>query len=173
MKYDPSSARALLTRTPAVLRSLLEGLPPAWLDAPEKPGAWSPREVLAHVADLERDAWIGRAHFIQEHGTARTLPGVDRERFRARYGEFDLGDVLDAFERDRAANLAELDAMDPTSERLEALGSHATQGEVRLSELLSTWVVHDLTHLAQIARALAAQYRDEVGPWKAFLSILR
>lgn len=173
MKYDPVSARALLARTPAVFRSLLEELPPVWLDAPEGPGRWSPREVAAHVADLEEDAWITRARLILEHGAGRALPGVDRERFRGRYGDVPIGDVLSAFERARAANLDALAELQANEGVLEVVGWHAAQGEVRLSELLSAWVVHDLTHLAQIARALAVQYRELVGPWTEYLSVLR
>lgn len=173
MKYDPASAEALLARTPAVLRTLLEGLPHSWLNAREGPETWSPREVVAHLADLEQDAWIGRARALLEHGTTRSLPGIDRERFRGRFPEAPLGSVLDEFERARAANLGALEGMRLTDRELEALGKHATQGEVRLSELLSAWVVHDLTHVAQITRALATQYREEVGPWIEYLSILR
>jgi hypothetical protein len=128
---------------------------------------------VAHLADLEQDAWIGRAEILLEHGAARPLPGIDRERFRYRFPEATLGFVLDEFERARAANLGALERMRLTDRELELLGKHATQGDVRLSELLSAWVVHDLTHLAQIVRTIAAQYRDEVGPWIRYLSVLR
>ncbi|HET9947598.1 MAG TPA: DinB family protein [Longimicrobiales bacterium] len=167
-------ARASLARTPAVLRALLEGLPEAWLDAcAEGPGTWSPREVACHLADLEEDAWIGRLRWILERGTAAPLPGVERERFRARYAGASLARVLDDFEDRRARNLRELAELRLDGRALEARGLHATLGEVTASQLLGTWVVHDLTHLAQIVRVLAAGRRNEVGPWVEFLSVLR
>lgn len=173
MDYDPLHARALLTRTPAVLRAWLDGLPEAWLDAPEAPGAWSPREVACHMADLEDDAWLPRARAILEHGAGRRLPDVDRERFRERFAGVPLAEVLDRLAAARAANLEALAGLHVDAAALDTRGLHSALGEVTLAELLSAWVVHDLTHLAQISRALAAQYRAAVGPWSAYLSVLR
>jgi len=172
MKLDPTTAKPLLARTPAVLRAMLTGLPAAWVDAPERPGAWSPREVACHVADLEEDGWLPRMRWILDHGSARPMPGVERERFRERYAETPLEMVLDDFASFRRANLEALDELSLDEAALRTAGRHERFGEVRLSNLLSTWVVHDLTHLAQINRALASQYREEVGPWVEFLSIL-
>lgn len=173
MTYDPASARALLTRTPAVLGTLLRGLPVEWLDASERPGAWSPRQVACHLADLERDAWLPRARWILEHGSARALPAVDPERFRGRYADAPLETVLDDFRRAREANLEELDRLDPDEAALATTGLHHVLGDVRLAQLLSAWVIHDLNHLAQVTRALASRYREAVGPWVEFLPILR
>jgi hypothetical protein len=173
MRYDTGSATALLARTPAVLRAMLQGLPAEWLDAPERPGAWSPREVACHLADLEHDAWLPRVRTILQHGTARPVRGVERERFRERYAGAPVEAVLDDFQAARAASLRALDALEVGGAALAAVGRHELLGEIRLSEVLSTWVVHDLTHLAQVSRALAAQYRDEVGAFAGFLSILR
>lgn len=172
MRYDPSTARSLLERTPATVRTQLLGLPGAWLDAPEAAGAWSPRDVVGHMTDLEETAWLPRAEWILEHGVTRPLPGIERERFRARYEGWPLERVLDDFAAARARNLAWLDALPLDAAILERPGTHPQLGDVRLSELLSTWVVHDLTHMAQIQRALAAQYRAAVGPWQSFLSVL-
>jgi hypothetical protein len=173
MKYDIASASALMARTPSVLRSLLDGLAGEWLDAHEHAEAWSPRDVACHMADLEQDAWLPRIRAVLEHGNSRPLPAVDRERFRVRYADAPLGIVLDEFQSAREANLLALDALALNDEALQAAGRHGVLGDVRLSHLLSTWAVHDLTHLGQIVRALASQYRQEVGPWIDFLSILR
>lgn len=173
MRYDTASARALLVRTPPVLRAMLQGLPGVWLDAPEEPGAWSPRDVACHLADLERDGWLPRVRTILDHGSARPLPGIERERFRARYAHARLEVVLDDFQGAREANLQALDELEVDDAALAAVGRHHLLGEVRLSHLLSAWVVHDLTHLAQVSRALASRYREEVGPWIDFLPILR
>ena len=173
MRYEQTSARELLVRTPSTLRAMLQGLPAAWLDAPEATGGWSPKEVACHMADLERDAWLPRAQSILDHGSDRPLPDIDRERFRERYRAAAIGEVLDDFQAAREANVAALSGLAVGDEALAAVGRHHVLGDVRLSQLLSTWVVHDLTHLAQINRALASQYREEVGPWVEFLSILR
>lgn len=173
MEYDSGDARVLLGRTPSTLAAMLEGLPDAWLDAPERPGAWSAREVVSHVADLEQDGWLPRVRWILEHGASRDLPGIDRERFRQRHAGVPLSDVLEEFRRARESNLASLDELVAAGTDLMAEGRHPTFGRVTLSQLLSTWVVHDLTHIAQIARCLAVQYGDAVGPWASFLSVLR
>lgn len=173
MRFDPTTAGALLERTPTVLRTMLQGLPGVWLNSPETADAWSPRDVARHMADLERDGWLSRVHAILDHGAARPLPGIERERFRMYYADTPIETVLDDFESARRANLAALEALDLDEAALAAAGRHHVLGPVRLSQLLSTWVVHDLAHLGQIARAMAAQYRTEVGPWAEFLSILR
>ncbi len=49
---------------------------------------------------------------------------------------------------------------------------HPEFGEVTAKQLLATWVVHDQTHVAQIARTLAWQYGEAVGPWRKYLSVL-
>lgn len=172
MRYDRTTARTLLERTPATLRAQLDGLPEAWLDAPEAPGAWSPRDVAGHMADLEETAWIPRIEWILEHGATRPLPGIERERFRTRYEKWPIERVLTAFATARARNLSALDQLPLDAATLERAGAHPQLGDVRLSQLLSTWVAHDLTHVAQIQRALAAQYQEAVGPWRDFLSVL-
>lgn len=172
MENDIESMRMQLARGPAVFRAMVAGLPAERLDAPEGPGAWSAREVVCHVADLERDGWIPRARTILERGTTVPLPAIERERFRTRYAGVPLETVLDEFERLRRANLHELDGPELRG-ALDRTGRHEVLGEVRLSQLLSTWVVHDLTHQAQIARALASSWREAVGPWSRFLSVLR
>lgn len=173
MTYDASTAGILLARTPSILRPTLLGLPDPWLHASEGPDTWSPFEIACHMADLERDAWLPRARWILEHGAARPLPDVDRERFRTRYADASVESVLDDFAEARSRNLEELEDMELDATVLATTGHHPALGEVRLAQLLSTWVVHDLTHLSQIDRTLASHYRDEVGPWQAFLSVLR
>ena len=54
-------------------------------------------------------------------------------------------------------------------EQLGLTGRHPELGVVTLGELLATWVVHDLGHVAQVTRVMAKRYRDDVGPWAAIL----
>lgn len=172
MSWDRDSAVALLARTPGVLGALLTGLASEWLESRESADGWSVREVACHLADLERDAWLPRLRAILEKGADAPLPGIERERFRTTYGGVAIAQVLNDFERLRADNLRTLAEIRLAPEQLDAVGRHAVLGEVRASHLLSAWVVHDLTHQAQIARALAARYREAVGPWREYLSVL-
>lgn len=173
MSEDSESVAFLLARTPAVLEALLRGLPSSWLNTPEEPGAWSPRDVVCHLADLERDAWLPRIRAIVDRGSGAVLPAIDRERFRTTYADISLEAVLGELRTARAANLDALDALKLDEAALGAVGRHPDLGEVRLSHLLCAWVVHDLTHLNQVSRGLASQYRTEVGPWRTYLSILQ
>lgn len=173
MRYNLPMAHAVLTRTPSVFRSMLIGLPHEWLTSPEKPGAWSPHEIACHVADLEHDAWLPRIHAIVDSQWTDSLPNVNRERFRERYTGVSLEEVLHDFSTVRAANLVALGQLQLDDATLATTGTHSQLGTVRLSHLLSTWVVHDLTHMAQINRTMASRYRSEVGPWADLLSILR
>lgn len=172
MTYDLGTAIELLGRTPSVLDAWLRDLPAEWLDAPEGPGLWSPRDVASHLADLERDGWMPRVTMILENGAAIALAGIERERFRDRYVDTPIAMVIEEFRDSRGMNLRALRDLKLQPSQLEAIGRHSRFGEVRLSQLLSAWTVHDMTHIAQIARAMAAQYREEVGPWKQFLSVL-
>jgi hypothetical protein len=72
----------------------------------------------------------------------------------------------------RGESLRQLDELNLTPELLQKRGSHPALGVVTLSQLLSAWVVHDLGHIRQIVRVMAKQYREEIGPWKAYLSIV-
>lgn len=172
MTSDLRSVTTILGRSPAVLDALVGQLPRDWLRIQEGEGTWSPMEIACHLADLERDAWIPRVRVILEHGRDRTLPPVDRERFRERFDGATLAYALNEFRTTRAANLEELADLNLDESALETPGSHPELGTVRLSELLAAWAVHDLTHLGQITRVLASASRDEVGPWASYLRIL-
>lgn len=168
----PPQVEEILRRTPGVLRLLLLGVPPAIIDRPERPGAWSPADVVRHLADLERDGWLPRIHTILDHGDSRPLPAIDRERFRGRMAGRPIEAVLDEFEALRSANLVVLGRLELTPGMLAAVGRHPSLGPVTLSELVHSWAVHDLTHLAQVTRGLAAPFRDAVGPWREYLRVL-
>lgn len=162
----------ILERTPAVLRAMLRDLPEEWLNEPEWVGAWSGREVVCHLADLERDGWIPRIRTILDHGTAVQLRPIHRDRFRTRYASASIDAVLEEFRRLRRENVGTLRRFELTSSQLASMGRHHVFGPVTLSQLLTSWAAHDLTHLAQIARALAAPLREKVGPWRTYLPIL-
>jgi uncharacterized damage-inducible protein DinB len=172
MNFDLAAGVAVLERTPAALRALLGGLPPAWTDATEGPDTWSPYVVLGHLVHGERADWIPRARIILEHGTGRTFEPFDRfAQFRESEGK-SLDALLDELATLRAEGLATLASWRLTDAQLALEGEHPAFGTVTLRQLLATWVAHDLGHVAQVARVMAKQYRDDVGPWRAYLSVM-
>jgi hypothetical protein len=163
---------ALLGRTPAALGILLGGVSEAWARATEGEGTWSPYDVVGHLVHGERADWIPRARHILSGDPSPFTP-FDREaQFRESEGK-SLADLLITFAQLRAHNLSELLEMNLGDADLARTGQHPDFGEVTLGQLLATWVVHDLDHVAQIARTLAKVYTEAVGPWQAYLSILR
>jgi hypothetical protein len=172
MEHNLSQTISLLTRTPAAFDALLRDLPEAWTSANEGPGTWNAFDVIGHLIDGERLNWIPRAKMILQHGESQTLETFDRSgHLRESQGK-SLPQLLDEFSRLRSVNLVELRSWKLQPEDLERRGRHPVFGAVTLSQLLATWAAHDLTHLHQISRALAHQYRDAVGPWSEYLGVL-
>jgi len=166
-----AEAVTLLANTPRTLDALLRTLPEDWLTAHEGGETWSPHDVLGHLIHGERTDWLPRARIIMQHGESRAFDPYDRFAQFAE-GTRTVPALLDEFASLRAQNLRELAAMQITPADLERLGRHPDFGPVTLSQLLATWVAHDLDHVVQISRVLATQYSDEVGPWRAYLRII-
>jgi hypothetical protein len=164
---------ALLERTPAALSALLRGLPEFWTAHNEGGQSWSVFDVLGHLNHAEREDWIPRAKWLLEFGDSRPFPPFDRFGHRSEVQGRSLDQLLDEFVRLRAASLVELQALNLLESDLDRLGLHPALGSVTLRHLLSTWAVHDMTHLHQISRVMAFQGRDEVGPWRVFLGVLK
>lgn len=173
MEFQLRHARPVLERTPVVLRSLLHDLHDEWTSGNEGPNTWSPFDVAGHLIHGERADWIPRVEHILQHGDAVAFPPFDREAMlRASVGHT-LADLLDEFASLRQNSLDRLDALGVTDADLTRTGRHPEFGVVTLGQHLSTWVVHDLTHLNQTVRVMAKQYGDAVGPWRAYLSVLK
>lgn len=172
MHFDLAAGIAVLERTPQTLRAMLDGLPPAWTDATEGPETWSPYVILGHLIHGERTDWISRAQIVIAQGPHRRFTPYDRfAQFRESQGR-SLAELLDEFAWLRAANLDTLAGWQLTDAQLALEGEHPEFGPVTLSQLLAAWVAHDLGHVAQTARVMAKQYRDAVGPWRAYLPVL-
>ena len=172
MDFDLAKGMAVLERTPATLRAMLAGLPGEWTEANEGPETWSPYDILGHLVHGERTDWIGRARIILEQGADRRFQPFDRTAmFRESQGK-SLADLLGEFARLRGENLATVAGWKLTDEQLALEGIHPAFGAVTLRQLLATWVAHDLGHIAQIGRVMAKQYRDAVGPWRAYLPVM-
>jgi hypothetical protein len=164
---------ALLTRTPAVFDALLRDLQEVWTFRNEGGDTWSAFDVVGHLIDGERTNWMPRARLLLKFGETRAFDPFDRlGQTRESQGK-SLGQLLDEFARLRSDNLRELRALDLKPEDLEKRGRHPALGVVTLSELLATWAAHDLTHLHQLSRIMAHQYRDAVGPWSVYLGVMQ
>jgi hypothetical protein len=173
MEHRLTDTIALLTRTPAALNALLRDLPEIWTHRNESESTWSVYDTVGHLIHCERDDWMPRAKMILEHGETQTFAPFDREGFVNEHDDTSLAPLLDEFARRRSANLDQLRAWNLQPKDLDRRGQHPALGAVTLSQLLATWAAHDLTHLHQISRVMAHQYRDKVGPWSKFLGVLQ
>jgi len=173
MQYDIHKAVEILERTPRVLRTWLAGLPREWTHSNYGEDTFSPFDVVGHLIHGETCDWIPRARIILEHGTARPFDKYDRyAQFEASRGK-SMVNLLDEFEAARENSLAALKTMNLSADQLTLRGRHPALGEVTLSQLLATWVAHDLNHIAQIAKCMATQYERAVGPWREYLGVLK
>jgi hypothetical protein len=172
MDFDLDAGIAVLERTPESFRALLSGLADGWTRGTEGPETWSPYDIMGHLVHGERTDWIARAEIILAQGADRRFTPFDRfAQFRESQGKT-LAELLAEFARLRAENLATLRGWALTDAQLALEGEHPEFGAVTLRQLLSTWVAHDLGHVAQAARVMAKQYRQAVGPWRAYLPVM-
>lgn len=170
--HDLNNTLALLERTPSALNALLRSLPEIWTRRNEGGDTYSPFVVLAHLVRTESLDWRPRVQCILDHGDSQVLPRVERDPDESVRLNSTVEQLLDQFARLRAENVVWLRGLDLQTSDLERKGRHPRFGPVTLSQLLATWAAHDLTHLHQISRAMAHQYREAVGPWTAFLGVM-
>lgn len=172
MIFQLSDGIAVLERTPAAFRALLTGLPDMWIERNEGPATFSPFDNVGHLIHGERTDWIPRARIVLAQADNRRFEPYDRfAQVRESQGKR-LGELLDEFAQLRAENLATLRGWKLSDRELALMGEHPELGPVTLRQLLATWVAHDLGHVAQTARVMAKQYREAVGPWRAYLPVL-
>jgi hypothetical protein len=172
MEFNLEDTIVLLAHTPASLNALLRELPEIWTQTNEGGTSWSAFDIVGHLIHGELTDWMPRARMILDHGDSRPFEKFDRlAQERASQGK-SLPELLDEFAQLRARNLTELRRWNLRDEDLKRHGLHPELGAVNLAQLLSTWAVHDLTHIHQISRVMAYQYRKTVGPWSAYLGVL-
>ena len=173
MKFSLDHAVEILSQTPVTLSSLLSGLSAPWINNNEGVQTWSPFDVVGHLIHGERTDWMPRLKIILELGESRPFDPFDRfAQFEASKSK-SLSELLETFATLRRQNLATLKQLNLTEAHFKLKGTHPAFGPVTLNQLLATWVVHDLDHISQIARVMAKQYLNEVGPWVSYLSILK
>ena len=172
MKYSLERSYEILDRTPVVLQDLLSGLPDDWVMPNEGPETFSPYDVIGHLVHGEKTDWTLRTKMILEFGNTKTFEKYDRfAQYEESKGK-SLQQLLDEFAAIRKENMVWFKALNLTEDDLDKQGLHPVLGDVTLRHLLATWVVHDLTHIAQITRVMAKQYQSEMGPWTEFFRIL-
>ncbi len=171
--FSLAEAIAVLTRTPATLSALLRGLPNIWVRGNEGSDTWSAFDIVGHLIVGERTDWMPRVRIVLENGEARPFDPFDRFAQSKERQDKSLEQLLDDFACLRRENLATLQALNLQPQDFTRRGRHPALGVVTLSELLATWAVHDLTHVHQLSRVMAHQYRDAVGPWSAYLGVLQ
>lgn len=173
MSYDLSEMIALLSRTPGALNALLRDLPVVWTHFGEGPNTWTALDIVGHLIHAEHTDWVPRATMILQHGESQTFRPFDREGQNKGSQGKSLPQLLDEFNTARARSLSQLHAMNLQPSDLNRRGRHPNFGPVTLGQLLATWSLHDLTHLHQLSRLMAYQYREAVGPWSVFLGVLQ
>jgi len=169
--FDLEQAIPVLERTPGVLTTLLEDIPDDWTTATEGPDTWSPRQVVAHLIHGERTDWIPRARIIIKQGNYRKFDPFNR--FAELNPDRPLRDLLKEFDQLRSGNVATLRGWNLKERDLDLVGEHPELGDVTMRQLLATWVVHDLSHIAQITRTMARAYTEAVGPWTKYFRVLQ
>lgn len=173
MEQNLEHTIALLSRTPAALNTLLRDLPEVWTVRNEGENTWSVFDVVGHLIHAERADFMARARMVLEFGETRAFEPFDRWAQERESQGKSLPQLLDEFARLRSENLDQLRALNLRPQDFDQRGRHPALGVVTLSELLATWAAHDLTHLHQISRIMAHQYRQAVGPWTAYLGVLQ
>lgn len=173
MEHNLQATVALLARTPAVLNALLRDLSESWTRGNEGEGTWSPQIIVRHLMHAERGNWMVRVNAILRDGESTVFAPLDREGNQSENQDQPLEHWLDEFARLRAESLDQLRALNLRPEDMERRGRHPVFGVVTLSQLLATWATHDLTHLHQLSRVMAHQYREAVGPWSVYLGVLQ
>jgi hypothetical protein len=173
MGHNLQNTISLLSRTPAALNALLRDLPETWTLRNEGENTWSPFDVVGHLIHAERADWMPRVRMVLQFGETKPFESFDRWGHVRECQGKSLGQLLDEFAGLRTENLDQLRGLNLRQEDLERRGRHPSFGAVTLSQLLATWATHDLTHLHQISRIMAHQYRQAVGPWSAYLGVLQ
>jgi hypothetical protein len=172
MQFQLDQATEILAHTPAVLDALLRNKSGAWLHCRKSPEAFSPVDVLGHLMLADETDWLPRTRMILAGHASTPFEPFDRFDFHRLLANKSIGSLLDEFATLRSQTLHSLTELHITEAQLDQPGTHPELGPVTLRHLLATWVVHDLNHIQQIVRTLSNEYREAVGPWQAYLSIL-
>jgi hypothetical protein len=172
MQFQLDQSIEVLAHTPSVLDALLRGKSPGWLNCRKSPDAFSPIDVVGHLMLADETDWLPRVRMILAGHTHTPFEPFDRFDFQRLIAGKSIESLLNDFATLRSQSIQTLTSLQITEEQLDLPGTHPEFGPVTLRELLATWVVHDLNHIQQIVKTMSNEYREAVGPWHAYLSIL-
>jgi len=171
MKFDRERSVQILSRTPLVLETLLDGLDHQWIYANEGPDTWNAFDIMGHFIEGEKTDWIPRMQIILSNAPDKKFQKFDRfKQFEQSKGK-NISQLIAEFKKLREENLKILADTTLDEKTLSMTGIHPEFGDVTLRQLLSTWVTHDLAHLLQVSRVMAKQYKEEIGPWTKYFSV--
>ncbi len=171
MNFDLNKTLEILQNTPKTLSLLLSGLSDDWIYANEGENTWSPYDVIGHLIHGEKTDWIPRLNIILFEDDKNFIP-FDRFAQFENSKDKTLKSLLTEFEIIRKENIAYLQKLNLKETDWQKEGIHPEFGPVTVQQLLATWATHDLGHIAQICRVMAKHYKEDVGPWSAYISIL-
>lgn len=172
MNFNLNESIEILSNTPKTLNALTSELSDGWLQSHEGEGTWNIIEVLEHLIEADQMNWIPRLEHILSEGDEKPFPPFDRfAHLHKSYRPLNV--MLSEFEKVRQENISRLKELVRDSSQYDLKGYHPDFGEVKVRELVSTWVVHDFTHISQIVRIMAERYREDVGPWVEYLGVLK
>lgn len=140
----------VLAGTADELAARTDALDDAQLARPERPGKWSIRHVLQHLADSEL-AWGWRLRMVLAHERPR-ITGYDQDLWAERlsYDQVEPSHALRDFATLRNSNLRLL--RHASAEDLQRVGVHDERGEESVARMMELYAAHDLLHLKQIDR---------------------
>jgi hypothetical protein len=172
-EHNLQNTIALIERTPATLNALLRELPEEWTHRNEGPGTWSAYDIVGHLIHGEKTDWIPRTQRLLEFGESKPFDKFDRLAQERDSKGKTLPQLLDEFARLRNDSVSELKKLNLQPADLKKRGMHQALGPVTLSQLLAGWAAHDLSHLHQLSRVMAHQYREAIGPWTKFMGVMQ
>jgi uncharacterized damage-inducible protein DinB len=155
MHFALSKSIEVLERTPAVLIAMLQNISADWTSNNEGGETWSVYDIVGHFIHGEKIDWIPRVEIILSDKADKTFEPFNRfAQFEESKGA-SLTALLDEFKRLRTNNIECLRSKKLTDKDFEEKGIHPAFGEITLAQLLATWTVHDLNHIAQITRVMS------------------
>jgi hypothetical protein len=144
----------VLSETADVLARIVSTHPLEQMRARPFEGKWTPNEVIGHLLDAE---WVyGFRMRLILCEDSPTILGMDQENWvtRQHHNDRDPRELLEPFRTIRHINLSAWRSMSPAD--LARTGRHDERGPESLGTMLKMLAGHDLSHIDQIERYLAA-----------------
>jgi hypothetical protein len=153
-EFDRETAIQILRKTPDTLRELLDGVSFEAFQHKSSDKAWTPRQILIHLIDVEF-AYGFRFRYIMAEKNPQITP-FDQDLWAStfQYGDQDATQLIRAFTPLRRVNVELLQTVDTAL--LEKPAHHPQFGTITVSQMIPHLAGHDLNHLEQIRERLPA-----------------